>query len=67
MKHNLTVDQVSSASFEAGPVQVANSAAKKGKKPSWLHTILWMLSMVLLVNVVMGVLFYLLYHYKIIN
>ncbi len=37
------------------------------KKASLLRTILWMLSMVLLTNVVMATLFYILYRYKIIQ
>ena len=36
------------------------------KKASWLRTILWMLSMMLLVNVVMAIIAYVLYRYKII-
>jgi hypothetical protein len=31
------------------------------KKASWLHTILWMFSMVLLANIVMGILAYFLF------
>jgi hypothetical protein len=36
------------------------------KKASWLRTILWMLSMVLLVNVIMAVIAYILHCYRII-
>jgi hypothetical protein len=39
-----------------------SSTAKK--KPSWLHTILWMFSMLLLVNVVMGVIAYFLFFHN---
>ena len=39
----------------------------KKKKASWLRTILWMLSMMLFANVAMGILFYVLYHFKIIH
>ena len=67
MKHNLTVEQVQSADYDLLPAQASPSGVRKVKKPSWLHTILWMLSMVLLVNVAMAVLFYVLYYYKIIH
>lgn len=42
-------------------------ANPKKKKPSWMHTIMWMLSMALLANVTIALLFYTLYHYKIIQ
>lgn len=45
----------------AGP---ARPAAKK--KASWTRTILWMLSMVLLLNVVMALIAYTLHHYQVI-
>jgi hypothetical protein len=38
----------------------------KKKKASWLRTILWMLSMMLLANVVVGIIAYFLFVYKII-
>ncbi len=45
-----------------------NSTVNPNKrKASWLRTIMWMLSMILLVNVGMGVLFFILYHYGIIH
>lgn len=37
------------------------------KKPSWMHTIMYMLAMVFLANVTMALIFYVLYHYKIIQ
>ncbi len=36
------------------------------KKASWFRTILWMLSMMVLANVVMAIIAYILYRYKII-
>jgi len=39
----------------------------KRKKASWFRTILWILSMMLLTNVAMAILFYVLYHFKIIH
>lgn len=39
----------------------------KKKKASWVRTILWILSMMLLANVAMAILFYVLYHFKIIH
>jgi len=41
-------------------------ANPRKKKASWLRTILWMLSMMLLVNVIMAVIAYILHRYKII-
>ena len=37
---------------------------KKGKKASWLHTILWMLSMVVLANIGMSVIAYFLFFHN---
>lgn len=37
---------------------------KKKKKASWFRTILWMLSMMLLANMVVGVIAYFLFIYK---
>lgn len=45
----------------AGGQQIV-SAPKK--KTSWLHTILWMFSMMLLVNVAMAIAAYFLFFYK---
>ena len=39
----------------------------KKKKTSWMHTIMRMLAMVFLANVTMALIFYVLYHYKIIQ
>jgi hypothetical protein len=38
-----------------------SSLAGKKRKPSWLRTILWMLSMILLANVVMAIVAYFLF------
>jgi flagellar basal body-associated protein FliL len=45
-------------------LEVATVPAKRKKKACWLRTILWMLSMVLLVNAVMAVIAYFLFFYK---
>ena len=47
--------------------QKSLAGGPKKKKASWVRTILWMLSMILLANVAMGILFYVLYHFKIIH
>jgi heme/copper-type cytochrome/quinol oxidase subunit 2 len=64
MKQNLTMDHAHPTGYDLLQAQAAATPAKKNsKKPSWLRTVLWMLSMVLLVNVVMAVLFYVLFHF----
>jgi len=67
MKHNLTIEQAQSTDYNLLSAQASSPVPKKIKKTSWLHTILWMLSMVVLVNVLMAVLFYALNYYKIIH
>jgi hypothetical protein len=47
--------------------QKSLTGGPKKKEASWFRTILWMLSMMLLANVVMAILFYVLYHFKIIH
>ncbi len=44
--------------------QVNTVGNQKKKKASWLRTILWMLSMILLVNAVLGIIAYFLFFYK---
>lgn len=46
-------------------VQGKNEQTKPAgkKKPSWFHTIMWMVSMMLLVNVVMAIIAYTLHQY----
>ncbi len=46
--------------------QSGSGEKPKKKKASWTRTILWMLSMVVLVNVFFAVLAYILHNYKII-
>jgi len=46
--------------------QVSQTMVPKKKKASWSRTILWMLSMVILVNVAMAIIAYVLHLYKII-
>lgn len=62
----MTEDQARSAG--CGPVESRESplVTAKNKPASWLRTILWMLSMVLIVNVVLAIIAYGLYRYKII-
>jgi hypothetical protein len=67
MKNNLTLDQVQTADYELLSTKGSDAGTKKVKKASWLRTILWMVSMGLLVNVAMAALFYGLYYYKIIH
>jgi hypothetical protein len=66
MKHDLTMDHAHPAGYDMLAAQAA-PARQGNKKPSWMHTMLWMLSMVLLVNMAMAVLFYLLYHFNYIH
>jgi len=66
MKHNMTMEQTHPADYNSLPVQTGRAGARK-PSPSWTHTILWMLSMALLANVAMGLLFYVLYHYNILH
>jgi len=44
-------------------VQESSSAGKK-RKPSWLRTILWMLSMIVLVNIAMAIVAYFLFFHN---
>lgn len=46
--------------------QDSRAVGPKKKNASWTRTILWMLSMVILVNVVMAIIAYVLHLYKII-
>lgn len=46
--------------------QDSRTMGPKKKKASWPRTILWMLSMVVLVNVVMAIIAFVLHFYKII-
>jgi heme/copper-type cytochrome/quinol oxidase subunit 2 len=43
--------------------QESASAGKKGK-PSWLRTVLWMLSMIVLANIVMAIIAYFLFFHN---
>ena len=67
MKNNVTIEQMQPVDYELHSTQTGNAGTAKIKKTSWLRTILWMLSMGLLVNVAMAALFYGLYYYKIIH
>jgi len=48
---------------ENKPAAAEQPATPPKKKPSWLHTILWMIGMMLLVNVAMAVVAYFLFFY----
>lgn len=54
-------DQAQAAGSNAVADHGALSASPQKKKPSWFRTILWMFSMMLLVNVVMGIIAYFLF------
>ncbi len=60
MENRMTEEQVPAEN------QMTPVVTQKKKKASWLRTILWMLSMMLLVNTFFVILFYILYRYKII-
>ena len=67
MENKMTEEQAQAANREPMVEGQKNSAVTPlKKKASWLRTILWMLSMMLLVNVVMAIIAYVLYSYKII-
>lgn len=59
--YGLVVDQEKSVLEQKNPV------VNPKKKQPWMHTIMYMLAMVFLANVTMALLFYVLYHYKIIQ
>lgn len=60
----MTEEQMQPDSQSAVAEQQNPVATKKKKKASWLRTILWMISMVLLVNVIMAIIAYFLFFYK---
>jgi len=59
-------DQPENRESPAGD-QISSTPPRKKKKASWFRTILWMVSMMLLVNVIMAIIFYVLYHFKILQ
>lgn len=63
----MSEEQVRQENHHPAENQQSPVAVQKKKKTSWLRTILWMLAMLLLANVIMVTLFYVLYHYKIIQ
>lgn len=62
----MTEYQAQAGSHELAENQQSPVANPQKKKAgwSWLRTILWMLSMMLLVNAVMGIVAYFLFFYK---
>lgn len=60
--HNSVGNQEKLAGDQKSPV-----GSQKKKKASWARTILWMVSMMLLVNVIFAILAYFLYRFKIIQ
>lgn len=60
----MTEEQMQPDSQSAVAGQPTPVAAGKKKKASWLRTILWMISMVLLVNAIMAIIAYFLFFYK---
>lgn len=56
--------QAQAASHDPLGSQVKPVGNQKKKKASWLRTILWMLSMMMLVNVVIGIIAYFVLFYK---
>jgi len=57
-------EQVNAVRYDPEGNQKNRVGSPKKKKASWLRTILWMLSMVLLVNVVMAIIAYFLFFKK---
>lgn len=66
MENKMTEKQAPAESHDSAENQTNPFVTQKKKKASWLRTILWMLSMMLLVNTFFVILFYILYRYKII-
>lgn len=62
MEEIMSEQQASEKSLEVLAGQAQPVAAKK--KASWWRTILWVLSMMLMVNVVMGVIAYFVFFYN---
>ena len=62
----MTEEQAQSESHVPVEGQQSQVATPKKRKASWTRTILWMVSMMLLVNVVMAIIAYILYRYKVI-
>jgi len=62
----MTENRVQLTSLESAEEKKTPAVMHKKKKTSWLRTILWMVSMMLLVNIIMAAIGYLLIHYKII-
>jgi len=57
-------ERIPSAMADQVIMQVS-PAKKQKKKPSWLRTVLWMLSMVVLANILMGgIAYFLFFHNK---
>ena len=61
MEHNLTEEQALAAGYDHKLANNGPASSKKVKKASWVRTILWMFSMVLLANVFMGIIAYFLF------
>jgi len=66
MENKMTEEQAQPESHVPVDGQGSPVATPQKKKASWFRTIMWMLSMMLLVNVVMAIIAYILYRYKII-
>jgi heme/copper-type cytochrome/quinol oxidase subunit 2 len=64
MENKMTEVQAQAESGGSLESQVNPLGNQKKKKASWLRTILWMLSMMLLVNAVLGIIAYFLFFYK---
>jgi heme/copper-type cytochrome/quinol oxidase subunit 2 len=63
MEVNMTKELTHAESYDFVGNQTSPAENKNKKKVSWLHTILWMLSMVFLANVMMGIIAYFLFFY----
>jgi len=59
-------DSFANQNQPAGECNIPPVVPKTKKKASWTRTILWMLSMIFLVNVFFVILAWILYHYKVI-
>jgi hypothetical protein len=61
MEKNMTEQQVQAECKSTLVDQKIPTANKQKKKASWLRTILWMFSMILLTNIIMAILAYFLF------
>jgi len=64
MESNMNQEMTHAVGHETDNNTHTQTVIQKKKKVSWLHTMLWMLSMVLLANIVMGIVAYFLFFRK---